>query len=659
MTAGHPWHSGEALVQERRGTPSNIVLSVPDHIEKNMPQQHAEFFAGLSYLPLATLDKQGRPWVSVLVTTSLTDPSIGITTSGLNQTDVVAEVNASDPFVRALGPDQNPSDEGPRLFAGVGVDFTNRRRNKMAGVIEPVSIDRPGKVSLRLISDQHLGNCPKYITVRSLVHESREAELALDSFDALTAALPDAAKDLIARASTVFLATKHSAQADESSENQGDMGLNHRGGAPGFVRVYEETSGGGVTTYLVLPDHSGNRFYQSLGNIETDKQVGLVFPDFTTGDVLYVTGDAENLYDADAEAIMPRVGLLTRIKVTGAVFVKGALNLQLVSEEQYSPYNPPVRYLRSELGAMGHIAVEVDGSNPVGATLVSATKISDTIRTFTFELSEAIEAPLPGGFGIFDFSGMLDTGYSHMNDATPQLVNEDFVRTWTLSSAPEFDPETNLFRRANQVSITVKRKRGGLMSNFVHEYVAQQVEQPMQVGFKGIGGGFGCLTIDPAGGAPTIPAKMLWVAGGVGITPFMAMWDGIKNVAKVLPKQMSSEIVLVFSGRGDDINVLRHFLATSSAVPEGLTLRILVFQSTGEARAEARTALDTLTQEFRGATLSIEQRRVQLSDLEAIEELADREVFLCGPDPLMNWSKDALRELGASDSKLHQEQFAF
>ncbi len=659
MTAGHPWHSGEALIQKRRGTPHELTISVPNYIEKYMPQQHSEFFAGLPYLTLATLDKQGRPWASILVTTSHSDPSIGITTYGRNQTDVVAEVNPYDPFVRALGPDQKPSDDDRRLFAGVGVDFSNRRRNKLAGLIEPISLDTIGKVSLRLISDQHLGNCPKYITVRSLEHKAREAELALDSFDALTAALPDASKDLIARASTVFLATKHSENGDDASLDQRDMGLNHRGGAPGFMRLYEERGGDGVTTYLILPDHSGNRFYQSLGNIETDRQVGLAFPDFTTGDVLYVTGHAENLYDTEAEAIMPRVSLLTRIQVTGAVFVKGALNLRLVSEEQHSPYNPPVRYLRSELDAMGHIADAVEASNPIGATLVSARQISDTVRTFTFDLSEEIEMPMPGGFGIFDFSGMLDSGYSHMNETNPQMVNEDFVRTWTLSNAPEFDAEKNLFRSTNQVSVTVKRKPGGLMSNFLHKYAAQKIEQPMQVDFKGAGVGFSCFTPDPAGGAPTIPAKMLWVAGGVGITPFMAMWDGIKNVAKTLPEQMSSEIVLVFSGRGDDINVLRHFLATSSALPESLSVRILAFQSTGDALSEAQTALDILTLEFPDAALSIEQRRVQLSDLEAIEELADREVFLCGPDPLMDWSKNALRELGVNESKLHQEQFAF
>lgn len=659
MTEGHPWHSGETLVQARRGTPRELSSSVPDYIEKDMPRQHAEFFAELDYLPLATLDKLGRPWASILVTKSARDPSVGITTLGDNQTDVVAEINAYDPFVRALGPDHRPSGDNQRLFAGVGVDFTNRRRNKLAGVIEPISIDQTGKVHLRLISDQHLGNCPKYITVRSLKYEEREAELALDSFDGLSAALPQAAKDLIARASTVFLATKHSARADESLEGQADMGFNHRGGSPGFVRTYEEKDGEVVNSYLVLPDHSGNRFYQSLGNIETDKQVGLAFPDFTTGDVLYITGDAENLYDEDAEAIMPRVSLLTRIQVTGAVFVKGALNLRLVSEEQLSPYNPPVRYLRSELNAMGHVAGVADASDPIEATLVSTKQISDTIRTFTFELSEEIEAPLPGGFGIFDFSKMLDRGYSHMNEANPQLVNEDFVRTWTLSNASEFDAEKGFFRPANRISVTVKRKPDGLMSNFLHEYAARQIEQPMQVDFKGAGVGMSCFAPNPSGGPPTIPEKMLWVAGGVGITPFMAMWDGITKLAKNFPKQMSSEVDLVFSGRGDDINVLRHFLETSSALSDCLKLHVFAFQSAGEASSEAQTALNVLTQEFPNAALCVEQRRVETSDLGTIDDLAAQEVFLCGPDPMTDWANTALRELGVNGTKIHQEQFAF
>lgn len=659
MAQSHSLHEGEVRLQKRRGTPAELTQAMPDYIDRDMPQQHAEFFAGLSYLSLATLDNRGRPWASLLVTTSGDDPAVGITVSGHNQTNVVAETNPFDPFVRSLGQDDGAPDKGRHLFAGVGVDFTNRRRNKLAGSIRPASTDPSGQVSLQLMSDQHLGNCPKYITVRALEHEARNARIVLDSFEACTSPLPEAAKALIDRSSTTFLATKHTAKDGENASDQQDMGLNHRGGAPGFVRVYEDTDGDVVTTYLVLPDHSGNRFYQSLGNIETDRQVGLVFPDFTTGHVLYVTGNAENLSDADAEEIMPRVGLLTRIEVTGAVFVEDGLNLRLVSDEEYSPYNPPVKYLRRELEDMGRATDSHDASDPLRATLVATQALSESISTFTFELSSTIDAPLPGGFGVFDFSGLLDGGYRHMDEANPQLVNEDYVRTWTLSNAPGFDGETNLFRSTNRVSVTVKRKPDGLISNFLHKYGGQMVEKQAQIGFKGTGAGFGCITPDPAGGPPRLPSRMLWVAGGVGITPFMTMWDGIVNVAKALPGHLVTDIVLLFSGRDDDINVLRHFLAHEGTLPQGVTIAVRAFQSVGDTPAGAQSALEALRAEFPGAALRIAQRRVQTSDFEAVENLNGRDVFLCGPDAFMRWSETALGAFGSDKSKLHKESFFF
>ena len=538
MTQKHALHEGELRLQKLRHVPSELADVIPKYINGDMPVQHAEFFPGLSYLPLGTLDNQGRPWASLLVTKSNDDPTLGIVVSSHNQTDIVAETNPHDPFVRALGEEQTSPSSDKRLFAGVGIDFTNRRRNKLAGLIKPISIGNAGKISLQLLTDQHLGNCPKYITVRSLEHEVRNAELVLDSPAAVTEPLPAEAKRCIDRASTTYLATKHTAQSDEVSGDQRDMGFNHRGGAPGFVRLFEESDGENVTTFLILPDHSGNRFYQSLGNIETDKQVGMIFPDFTTGDILYITGTAENLHDAEAEAIMPRVGLLTRIQVNGAVFVKAGLNLRLTSDEQYSPYNPPVKYLKSELAQMGHVT-EAQTSEPVKATLVSVQAHSQSISTFTFQLSSPIEQGLPGGFGVFDFSGLLDTGYRHMDEANPQMVNEDYVRTWTLSSVPAFNAEKNMFRSANRVAVTVKRQPGGIISNFLHEHAGQLIEQNLAVDFKGAGAGFSCFTPSLKEGALSVPSKMLWIAGGVGITPFMAMWDGLIQMADTNPENVS------------------------------------------------------------------------------------------------------------------------
>ena len=378
-----------------------------------------------------------------------------------------------------------------------------------------------------------------------------------------------------------------------------------------------------------------------------------------TGDVLYVTGIAANLHDAEAEALMPRVDLLTRIKVTGAVFVRNGLNLRMVSAEQFSPYNPPVKYLRQELEQMGHATVAHEGGDAIKATLVSMRALSDSIRTLTFELSSPINAPLPGGFGVFDFSELLDAGYSHMNETYPQLVNEDYVRTWTLSSAPGFDAENNAFRATNQVNVTVKRKSGGLMSNFLHDYADKLIANAVPINFKGTGAGFSCFEPDPQGGPPNVPPKMLWIAGGVGITPFMTMWDGITQVARALPEHVSTDIVLLFSGRDDDINVLKHFLTESGSLPDNLKLKIAAFQSAGNDLSKANAALHNLRQEFSDSVLTLDRRRVQIGDVQAVDDLHGREVFMCGPDALMDWSEATLADLKGEETRLHRESFLF
>lgn len=657
MAQIHKSHKGELLLQERRNTPRELSDAIPQYIDSDMPQQHADFFADLSYLPLATLDDRGRPWVSILVTTSGDDLSVGIKVIGGNRTDIVAETTPYDPFARALQQEPTSADEG-RLFAGVGIDFSNRRRNKIAGSISEASVEETGKVRLRLLSNQHLGNCPKYITLRALAHEQRTAELSYDSFDSSTSVLPADAKAVVDRASTVFLATKHTAKVNASGIKT-DMGVNHRGGAPGFTRVYEENDGDQVTTYLILPDHSGNRFYQSLGNIETDPQVGLVFPDFTKGHVLYVTGEAENLLDQEAEELMPRVSLLTRIKLTGAVFVKNGLNLKLTSEEQLSPYNPPVKHLWQDLEQMEHATVALDSTVANTATLVSTQALSNSIKTFNFKLSSPINAPLPGGFGVFDFSDILDVGYSHMNEANPQLVNEDYVRTWTLSNAPRFDANNNAFRSTDHVSITVKRKPGGLMSNVLHDNVDKLITHKLPVALKGTGAGFTCFSEAPEGIPPSVPSKMLWIAGGVGISPFMSMWDGILEVANAHPDQISTDIMLLFSGRDDGINVLKHFAPQHGSLPKYVRLSIVALQSIRGTPSVAQFARDGLRQALSDNVLRFEQRRMLIDDIQSVADLNDREVFMCGPDALMNWSETTLTELDVDKSRRHRESFIF
>jgi uncharacterized protein len=78
--------------------------------------------------------------------------------------------------------------------------------------------------------------------------------------------LPQEALDIIEQTDAVLIAARHLAK---TSREINDMDVNHRGGNPGFVRVESD----GRT--LVLPDYSGNLFYTTLGNIESDRMTSL------------------------------------------------------------------------------------------------------------------------------------------------------------------------------------------------------------------------------------------------------------------------------------------------------------------------------------------------------------------------------------------------
>ena len=653
---GHQIHDGERYVQKKRNSPSQLAEELPRYIEKDMPQQHSEFYEGLPYIALGTVDDRGRPWASLLVTRASTDDAVGIELTAPNELEIRFIAPRQDPFVRALIQNQASMPDGRILFAGVGVDFTNRRRNKVAGSIRRFDSAEQGYLALQVSSNQHLGNCPKYITVRTLDPHIRTPALVFDRFDDdIAEPLSAASKAIIAGASTVFLASKHEPASREGLQDERDMGLNHRGGAPGFVRVYEEKRHDDlIDTYLVLPDHSGNRFYQSLGNIQSNRQVGLTFPNFESGDVLYVTGDAENLFDEEAEALMPRVKLVTRIRVTGAVLIEQALSLKLNSLEQYSPYNPPLRLLRSELAAELGVTELSNSGEEVTATLASCFEHSDALTTFRFELSKPVAVQFPGGFGIFDFSGIFDNAYKHMDELNPQAVNDDHIRTWTLSSAPEFDAREKRFMQTSSVDITVKRKDGGLVSNFLHaakkSTSSNDKRSTLSVPFIGCGGDFSCFSQSTNNGLPAVPNQMLWIAGGAGITPFMSMRDGLINVNRALAatrERITADIILYYAGRDDDINVIRHFLTD---VEQGdIQMQISCFQSLSAGAKPVPNVSNT----------SVEQRRIQESDFTKIDNLLEREVFICGPVSFMQHIEGGLRSVAGERLIINRESYAF
>ncbi|MCK0207126.1 pyridoxamine 5'-phosphate oxidase family protein [Starkeya koreensis] len=77
--------------------------------------------------------------------------------------------------------------------------------------------------------------------------------------------------------------------------------VQHRGGAPGFIKVIDDRT-------LALADYRGNRQYISLGNLRADDRVSLILMDYPRRARLKIYGHIEAVaLDADP-ALTERVG---------------------------------------------------------------------------------------------------------------------------------------------------------------------------------------------------------------------------------------------------------------------------------------------------------------------------------------------------------------
>jgi predicted pyridoxine 5'-phosphate oxidase superfamily flavin-nucleotide-binding protein len=242
------FHRDELAAQALGGAgPSNARM------RPFMPDQHREFFAGLPYLFVATADEQGWPVASVLA---------GRT----------GFIRSPDPVTLRI---DGVHDAG-RLAAGrniglLGLDLTNRRRNRANGHLTAVE---EGGLMVRI--SQSFGNCAQYIQTRHPTSAAR-TPAPVERFDGLD----DAARRLIAAADTFFVASRSHPEIG----SDGGLDMSHRGGRPGFVSVH------GIT--LAIPDFRGNRFYNTLGNLLGDPRAGLLFIDFSSGELLQLQGRVE------------------------------------------------------------------------------------------------------------------------------------------------------------------------------------------------------------------------------------------------------------------------------------------------------------------------------------------------------------------------------
>ncbi|PRP86106.1 hypothetical protein PROFUN_03093 [Planoprotostelium fungivorum] len=584
------WHEGEIALQKTMGWHDQV----PDAtriIRSDLPQQHRIFHhSNICFLPLTVLAADGRLWTGIL--------SSDAGTSGFISSPTPDSITGQVQLWKGDPLEDHMRDNG--LCAGVGVEYHTRRRNKLAGTIERVHRD---------------GNTTQF---HISINEATGHKPLLDINETLT----DPIIDFIGRQSTVYLGT--AALRREGEHQLGHLGCNHRGGCRGFVRVRRDRR------TLVVPDYSGNRFMSSLGNIQVTPLASLTFVDFETGDVLYVSGTARNVTGAEAAAIMPRTPLLTLVYIAGYTLVRDALPFRSivdVEDSGKSLYSPPLRYLNEEketslLGGGNHARL-------VGVRFFGDSE-EDPIATFEFEYSERVFCR-GGQYVVIDMSPLSGSrGYRHMAEHQPRLVNDDGIRTWTVS-----------FHSNETFCITIKRVPNGIVTPLLFSIgqlygnLRDSSVADVRLPVLGFGGDF---ILPP----PERKTKFLWIAGGIGITPFLSFLNSIDH---------DVDVMFVIVTREPQITL--DLIDDALPITNDIKLCIKLYSTNRNPVIIPGRCKE------RDLDVNIERRRWKKEDVTSWRDVKERMAYVCGPIGLEEDVVDALTSAGVEKENIIRETFNY
>lgn len=593
-----PWHPGEETMHTLTHVPVSDNPSTPF-----LSPRAASLLSRYPLLAMGTLDSASRPWCSLWGGEPGHARVVANSTIGIN----TLVDRRWDPVVGAIFGTEGEGGEGEvvqgdgRMIAGLSLHLEERGRVKLFGrmVAGAVSGMRDsdadvkvsdggtvGQVQLVVKIEQSLGNCPKYLNCKRIRPAVPSPELSWEGVQ-----LPSQATELLAKADMFFVSSAH---ANE------DMDLNHRGGPPGFMRVESNDVGGAV---LVWPEYSGNNLYQTLGNLQTDPMAGLCVPDFETGDVLYLTGETEVFIGKSAVEVLEHTGLAVSFRVTGGRLVKKGLGFR-GEEGERSPYNPRVRLLKSET------VEKVADMEDTGAMakLIKREKLTPTISRYRFAISNTAAAGTwkPGQYVALSFYDELYMGYSHMRDDDPQSINDDLLRTFTVSS------HHGEGLHGEEFELTV-RKVGRVTDHLSWINERSSFEVPL-VGF---GGDF---NIEQTRGVVTP-----FVAAGIGITPLLGK----------LPDLDVERMHLFWSVGVQDIGLVQDVFKRNPALANSTSLFL-----TGDATALVGGDRKKL-EEVQSSGAKCEFRRLQHGDLLAISN-DEEDLYLCTAPGLRKQIQDWL-----------------
>ncbi|MFZ9045094.1 MAG: FAD-binding oxidoreductase [Cyclobacteriaceae bacterium] len=237
-------------------------------------------------------------------------------------------------------------------------------------------------------------------------------------------------------------------------------------------------------------------------------------------------------------------------------------------------------------------------------------------RYFDLTISEVVEVGKDALNLVFENPGSEFTYQPGQFLTIIDKVNDKKIRrAYSLCSSPAWE---------DKPAVTVKRVEGGLMSNHIND--AYEAGQTVEV-------------MEPMGMFTTSYSedqvrKITLIAGGSGITPLFSI---MKSLLKEEPK---TSIDFVYANRSEEYIIFKNELAKLSEEYQQLSLYHILEEASDVAKYTGRPDAAMATKI--ALDLSMD---------------GNSEVFICGPQPMMDVFQDGLKSAGIEDSQVHIESF--
>jgi hypothetical protein len=409
---------------------------------------------------------------------------------------------------------------------------------------------------------------------------SRESNLGFE--------LSNDPRNVLGEFETEFLAARDSFYQATISEN-GWPYVQHRGGPKGFLKVLDARTIG-------FADLRGNRQYISVGNLNANAHISLIFMDYPNRRRLKIWGTASIVHEDDDPE------LIARLEVSSyRARVERGIVIQVEAIEWNCPQHITPRFTETEMDEVLQPLIEENqrlnalisgqtttqlstlGDGELELVITGIRQLTPQVRAYELRHPDGAELP------------KISAG-SHLKVPVMLLDGTPSTRNYSLSSNPN---------QHYRYEIAVLIENDGLGgSRFVHK----NYQVGMQINC-------GLPRNDFALHTDNRPAVL--IAGGIGITPMIAMAKALKSEGKVFQF---------------------HYV--------GRTLKGMAY-------------LESLQEEFG------EQLNVYTSQQEGINLVktmgsvsAESVFYVCGPERLIDGVLQTALKLGISETRIHFERFS-